>query len=112
MKKLFLFAILISFLSCAKSDENKSLNSDCPENNNNFKPYDGEEIECQFYYVLTKYEGEEYLELRSRCADLTRNHVFNEACEDICKDNPYDQNSLCGMYLDGRTEIGVHLIEK
>ena len=64
------------------------------------------------HYVLTEYEGREFIELQAHCADLVRPFVIDKNCEDICEDSPYDPNSECGRYLQNREVKRILLIEK
>jgi len=88
-----------------------SIFEDCPQTEN-FKFYNGGEVDCQFHYVLTKYNNEQYIELRARCADLTRAFVINESCIDICETEPRNPDSECGQYLAGREIMDIILIQK
>ncbi len=111
MKKLILFLIVGTFLSCSKDDKKSFDFLDCNEHTANYNNYNGEEIGCHFYYTLTEYNGQQFIELGAHCADLARPFVINENCEDICAEYQYDQNSPCGKYLSGREIIEIILIE-
>ncbi len=111
MKFLFFLLPLFSLIACSNGEEILQTFLDCNETVENYKPYEGEEIDCQFHFDLAEFNGKEYIELKAHCADLTRPFVFNENCEDICGIFPRDENSECGKYLNGRTIIRTILIE-
>ena len=110
MKYLIVLICSCMLLSCSKENSNESF-LDCEELSGDYKNYNGEEIDCKFFYTLTEFEGQQFIELGSHCADLTRSVVINEACEDICATAPYDTTSPCGLYLSGRQIIEVIFIE-
>lgn len=99
-------------ISCSKNDAPAISFLDCAEIEENYEEYNGQTIECQFYFTLAEFEGEEYIWLNSHCADLTRNFVFNSDCVDICEVGPYDQDSDCGKFLAGKVDKEIILIEK
>lgn len=98
--------------SCSDGDEETFDFSSCDEITENFKLYSGQDLECHYYYTLTRYENENYIELNSHCADLARPFVINENCVDICETDPYNNDSDCGRYLSGREVVEIILIEK
>lgn len=105
--------LTISFIACSEKEEEQLTSFlNCNELSEKYKIYSGENIECQFYYSLTEYNNQQFIELNSHCADLTRPYVINENCEDICETLPYDENSECGKYLNGREIIEILYIEK
>ncbi len=106
---MLLFAFM--YISCSSEDEKLLSFLDCEELSN-FKEYSGEEIECEAHYYLAEYNNQRYIELHLHCADLTRAYVINEDCIDICENDPYDNNSECGKYLNGRELKEILLIEK
>ena len=110
MKYLILITIVLASISCTKDDVIASTFLDCEEHTANAKIYTGEVIDCQSYYALTEYNGKQYIQLHSPCADLTRNYVINEDCIDICENEPYNENSECGQYLNGKEFIKILLI--
>ena len=112
MKNLILIFAILCLVSCSKNEEQVDSFFDCDQVAETYKAYNGENIECQFHYVLTEYNNQQFIELRAHCADLTRSFVLNENCEDICETLPYDENSECGKYLNGREIIEILLIEK
>jgi len=115
MKKSLILALAVISTACSDSEKpetNLTTNfSDCPQAEG-YTEYNGEEIECQFHFSLTEYEGNQYIELKAHCADLVRPIVINESCEDICETAPYHADSECGRYLSGREVIEVILIKE
>jgi hypothetical protein len=112
MKHLILTVSIFCLIACSKNEEHIDTFLDCDQIADNFKAYGGENIECQFHYTLTEYNNQQFIELNSHCADLTRPFVINENCEDICETLPYDANSECGKYIIGREIIEILFIEK
>lgn len=112
MKYLINLLIFISISSCSKDKEEVFYFLDCEYFTGNYESYNGENIGCRYYYTLTEYYGDQYIELNSHCVDLTRPIVINEDCQDICEKNPYDPNSECGLYLSNREIVEITLIEK
>jgi len=112
MKKFLILSISFIIISCSKNETPLTSFLDCEEIKENYKEYIGELIECQFYYTLAEYEGDQYIYLNSHCADLSRNYVYNEECVDICEDDPYGQDSPCNKFLLGREDKEILLIEK
>ncbi len=112
MKYSILLMTLLSFIACSDEEETFQFFLECDEIEENYKPYDGEEIDCKFHFDLTEFNGKEYMELNAHCADLIRPFVFNEDCEDICAIFPRDENSECVQYLNGRTKIRTILIKE
>lgn len=112
MKNLILICVVTCLVACSKNNEHIGPFLDCEQVAGAYKAYNGQDIECQFHYVLTEYNNQQFIELRARCADLTRPYVINGNCVDICEESPYDPNSDCGKYLRDREEIEILLIEK
>ena len=112
MKHILLLLSIFSITACSDNDESVDLFLNCDDVMENFTTYNGEEIDCQFHYVLTEYNSQQFIELRAHCADLTRSYVINENCVDICETSPYDPDSECGKYLQNREEIKIILIAK
>lgn len=110
-KTIFLLTIICTLLACSKEEGKAFIDLDC-EQTENFTSYSGEEIECQFYFTLTEYNNQQYIELNSRCADLFKPYVINENCEDICENAPFDANSECAKYLNDRAIVEIILIEE
>jgi len=112
MKGLLALLIVITFIACSKNDEKSFDFLDCDEHTGNYKDYAGEDIGCQFFYTLTEYNNQQFIELNSYCADLVRPFVINENCEDICEYEANVENSVCSQYLNNREIIEIILIEK
>ncbi len=112
MKHLIFAFTILCLVSCSESLEKVDNFLDCDQVGENYKAYSEEKIDCESHYMLTEYNGQQYIELRSHCGDLTRPFVINEYCKDICETLPYDENSECGKYLQGRVEKEILLIEK
>lgn len=112
MKHLILLLYISTILACSKNDTDVQSFLDCNNFSEAYKSYNGEELECKFYFTLTEFENQNYIELNSRCADLTRFFVYNENCEDICEVEPHSIDSFCGRYIEGRKIIEILLIEK
>ncbi|MDF1699367.1 MAG: hypothetical protein P1U56_26175 [Saprospiraceae bacterium] len=112
MKYFVLTLLLYSLVACSISEDQINSFSDCVQIVGNYNVYNGEEIDCQFHYVLTQYDNQQFLELVAHCADLTRPYIFNTNCEDICESMPYDENSACGKYLKDREVLEILFIEK
>ena len=105
--------ISVTFTACSENEKAQLTQFlGCNELSENYKIYSGENIECQFHYHLTEFNNQQFIELYSHCADLTRPHVINENCIDICENLPFDEDSECRKYMDGREIIEVVLIEK
>jgi len=111
MKALLTILVAITFLACSSSGISDSF-LDCENINEGFKNYDGEEIDCEHHYRLTKFNNQNFIELHAHCDDLVRPFVFNENCEDICENDPYNPDSECGKYLAGREVLEILLIQK
>ena len=111
MKYLIPAFSLFFMVACSKNENQIDSFIDCEKISEEYKPYNGEKIGCQFHFVLTNYNNKQYIELIAHCADLTRPVVINENCEDICEISPYDPNSECGKYLKNR-EVGDILFIK
>lgn len=111
MKPFLLVLISISIIACSENEGPELLFIDCEQLSGKYKDYGGEEIDCQFYFELTEYNNQKYIELRAHCADLTRPVVINENCEDLCETDPYDENSECGQYLKNREVLEILFIE-
>ena len=113
MKYLLFILAVFAIISCNDDEMVQTRTfSECSDILENYQDYDNEEIGCQFFYTLTEYEGEQYIELGSYCADLSRPFVYNIDCVDICATSPYDPNSECGRYLQGKETIKILYIEK
>lgn len=112
MKYLLFTSILFLFSACTKDKIDTFDFLSCNDIGDTYKAYEEEEIYCKFYYTLTEFEGEEFIELNARCADLTRAFVINNNCEDICDNELNNEDSDCERYLAGRKVIKILLIEK
>lgn len=112
MKNLLLIFILLCLVSCSRNEKKVESFLDCEQVAETYKAYSGEDIGCQFHFVLTEYNNQKFIELRAHCADLARPFVINEYCEDICEKLPYDANSECSKYQNGRKDLEILLIEK
>jgi len=112
MKLIIPTLLIFSLIACSKGDEPIDAFSECTEVTDDYKRYNGESIDCEYHYVLTEYNGQQYIELRAHCDDLIRSYVINEDCVDICGTSPYALESECGQYLQGRVVIETILIEK
>ncbi len=112
MKQLFPILLTFCLIACSESEEPHKSFFVCNQVTDKYKTYNGEDIECQFHYVLTEYNQEQFIELISHCADLTRPYVIDKNCVDICEVQPYDENSVCSKYLKERKTIEILLIEK
>lgn len=112
VKLAILLLISLSIIACSKNSEPVDTFKDCEQISENYKVYDGQEIKCEFHYVLTEYNNQSFIELHAHCADLTRSYVINENCIDICETDPHNQNSECGQYLANREIVEILFIEK
>ena len=110
MKYLLIVFIVFSLVSC--SDDLTSTFLDCQELSDDYKLYNDEVIDCEFHFILTKYDGQNYIELVAHCADLVRPYVYDENCEDICAPVPGVVGSHCSQYLREREVLEILLIEK
>ena len=99
-------------ISCSKNELPVSSFLECENFSEIYEEYTGGTIECEFYFTLAEFDGEEYIWLNSHCADLTRNIVYNRECVDICEVGPYDSDSDCGKFLAGKVDKEILLIEK
>jgi len=113
MKYLLFILTGFAFISCNDDEMVQTRKfSECSDISENYQDYDYEEIGCQFFYTLTEYEGNQYIELGSYCADLSRSFVYNSDCVDICATSSNDPDSVCGKYLQGKETIEILFIEK
>jgi len=85
MKLIIPTLLIFSLIACSKGNEPIDAFSECTEVIDNYKRYNGETIDCEYHYVLTEYNGQQYIELRAHCDDLIRSYVINEDCVDICE---------------------------
>lgn len=112
MKYLIFLFTLMTLIGCSKNEEVIDNFLACSQIEENYQAYNGEEINCQFHYVLTEYNNQQYIELVAYCADLLRPYVINENCEDICEFSSNDVNSECNKYINNREVIKTILIHK
>jgi len=112
MKYLILTLVLFSLIACSDDEQLVESFLDCDEISQDYEAYNGQEIGCQFHFVLTEHDNQRFIELVAHCADLTRPFVFDENCVDICETLPYDPTSECGRYLQGRETMQILLIAR
>lgn len=110
MKYAMLTLSILLFAACS-NNEDLSPFLDCDQVKD-FKEYNGEQIDCQFHYLLTEYDNQNFIELQAHCADLLKPFVINKNCEDICPTSPFDPNSICSKYLRDRQVLEIVLIKK
>ncbi len=105
MKHLSLLILTTLFIACTDDEEHSRFDFlNCDQIAENYKVYEGEDIGCRFHFMLAEYDGRDYLELNSYCADLSRSFVIDDNCIDIC-DPVNNTASECDAYLIGR-EVG------
>lgn len=112
MKHLLLLILASLCIACSDDADNNRFDFlICDQIADNYKLYEDEEIGCHFHFMLAEYDGREYLELNSYCADLSRASIIDENCIDIC-DPLNNMTADCNAYLMGREVMDVVFIEK
>ena len=112
MKYLLLPILPFLFIACSDGTIDGGFDfSICDQISENYKIYEGEEVGCQFHYFLAVYDGREYLELNSYCADLSRAFIIDDNCIDIC--DPLNNTApACDAYLAGRDVGDIVFIQQ